>query len=125
MKHLKSAVIALMVAALSLLTQPLQVQAEVCTGINQSLNPLGYQQLAVSNTAVGVTLPAKGTVRVAIIQVEANPIRFRDDGTDPTASVGTLINPNVTIVVCGSAIGRFRAIRSGSDASLSIGFYGN
>ena len=90
------------------------------------LRPLGYQQLVVSSTAVALTLPAvPGIVRQAVIVVEANPIRYRDDGTAPTAAVGTLVAANTPIVVTGNAISSFRAIRTGADASLSISYYGH
>lgn len=98
-----------------------------CPGmaVHPSLTPLGYQQLTVSATAVGFTLPAGVTVLMAVAMVETNTIRYRDDGVNPTASVGTLVQANVPVVVCGAAISSFRAIRTGSDAALSINFYGN
>lgn len=127
MKQLSISKLGLGFLILTLCSMPFPAtSADVCPGLKQTLTPLGYQQLAVSNTAVGFTLPATSRpVRVAIVMVEANPIRYRDDGTNPTATVGTLINPNVSVVVCGAAINRFRAIRSGSDAVLSINYYGD
>lgn len=50
--------------------------------------PLGYQQFAAGtiNASTALTVPA-GAV-LAIINCEAQAIRFRDDGTAPTAAVG-------------------------------------
>lgn len=53
--------------------------------------PLGYFQYSLSTvqtlaTICGGSIPA-GTAGV-LIQSETNGIRWRDDGTDPTASVG-------------------------------------
>lgn len=95
-----------------------------CPGLDFSLQPLGYQQVAVSTTAVGLTLPS-GVVRMAVITVEDNPIRFRDDGTNPSSTVGVLVQPDVTILVCGPAVSGFRAIRTGADAKLSVSYYGD
>lgn len=110
--------------SLALIVPAAPVQADVCPGLEAALFPRGYQQLTVSSTAVALTLPA-GPLKVAIIQVEDNSIRYRDDGTDPTAAVGTLINANVPIIVCGPAIAGFKAIRVTADAKLSISYYGD
>jgi hypothetical protein len=58
--------------------------------------PLGYQQLTTTQlgSAVGLTVPANATF--ALINIEGTPgtdeVRFRDDGTKPTSSSGTLLN---------------------------------
>lgn len=87
------------------------------------VEPCGYQQLTVSTTAVALTLPP-GAVR-ALITVESQPIRFRDDKIDPTASIGMPILAGTTFTLSSrlSSV-QFRAIRSGaSDAILSISYY--
>lgn len=47
--------------------------------------PCGYQQLAC-DTAQSLTVPKNA--RWAFFQAEAQTVRIRDDGTDPTTSVG-------------------------------------
>lgn len=47
---------------------------------------MGYQQLTVSGTALALTVPTGATI--ALLTVESNAVRFRDDGVAPTASVG-------------------------------------
>lgn len=86
--------------------------------------PLGYQQITVSTSAVGLTLP-KGAIR-AVVGVEAQPLRYRDDGTNPSASVGYLVVAGGTVEVYGStALSKFKAIRSGgTDAVLNVNYYG-
>ena len=58
---------------------------------------LGYQQITPVPAATTLTIPpgvAGGTsARMAIICVETNSVRYRDDGTAPTATVGMLIEP--------------------------------
>jgi hypothetical protein len=88
------------------------------------IKPLGYQQLTVSTTAVGLSVPAKA-IR-AVIGVEAQPIRWRDDGTNPTSSVGTLQKADTFIEIYDpKALNAFKAIRQdASDATLNISYYG-
>ena len=86
-------------------------------------SPKGYQQLDVSTTAVGLTLPA-GAQR-AVITVEAQSIRWRDDGTAPTDAIGTLVAANATIELNSLlSLRQFKAIRVSVDAKLSITYYG-
>lgn len=86
------------------------------------VQPKGYQQLTVSNTAVSLTVPT-GALG-ALIQCQSNGVRWRDDGTDPTASVGmTLDTPN--ILDYDGTLSKLRLIRSGgSDSILNISYYG-
>ena len=57
--------------------------------------PLGFQQITSLGSAVGLTLPVPPTgdpaATVAVITVDAASVRWRDDGTAPTASVGMTI----------------------------------
>jgi hypothetical protein len=48
--------------------------------------PKGYQQLTSLSSASGLTVPAGSTS--CFLQAETQNVRFRDDGTDPTSSVG-------------------------------------
>lgn len=111
---------------LALVLLPAQVSSSViCPGVDSPLRPLGYQQLSVGGTAVGFTLPTTATVRIAVVMVEDASIRYRDDGTDPTAAIGTLVTANTGIVVCGPAAATFKAIQVTTAANLSIHFYGD
>ena len=101
------------------------VQGQSCPGVTSPLHPIlgSFQQLTVSTTAVGLTVP-RGT-KMTVLSVESNPIRYRDDLTDPTAAVGVLVGTGSTLVLCGDSVSRFRAIRqTGSDALLNVSFYG-
>ena len=90
--------------------------------------PLGYRQLDVSTTAVSLSdatggIPS-GACR-AVVNVEANSIRWRDDGTDPTASVGILQKADTFIELPSiQSINAFVAIRASADAKLNIAYYG-
>lgn len=93
--------------------------------IFRNLKPLGYQQLTVSSTAVALTLPATGIVRMAVMVVETDAIRYRDDGTSPTASVGMPVASGGGVIVYNAAISKFKAIRQTNDAKLNISYYGD
>jgi len=92
--------------------------------ITQARKPEGYRQQTVSTTAVALTsIPPAATY--ALIQVEAQAIRTRDDGTVPTSSVG-MPYAAVSFIELSSRrmINQFRAIRSGgADATLNISYY--
>lgn len=88
------------------------------------IQPLTPESVTVSATAIGITARpgAAGLLAYgAIIEVETNPIRYWSGGTDPTASVGILVQPGGVIELTGrTEINRFRAIRTGSDATLRV-----
>lgn len=88
-----------------------------------AVRPVGYQKLTVSSTAVGLTVPA-GASR-ALLVVEAQPIRYRDDGTDPTADIGMLAVANTRFEIeSRSSLLAFKAIKDdATDAVLSISYY--
>lgn len=91
--------------------------------LNAFRKPVGYQQLTVSTTAVGLTVPSNAGR--AVVVVEAQPLRYRDDGTNPTASVGMLCVAATRFdIESREALLAFKAIRSGgTDSVLSISYY--
>lgn len=86
----------------------------------------GYEKLAVSNTAVGfAALPNSSAPGYALIRVEGARVRYRDDGSDPTAAEGIPLNDGDSFHYNGplSAIKFIR--RDSTDATLYITYYGN
>ena len=91
-------------------------------------NPVGYRQLAVSTSAVALSAATGGipvSAKRAVITVEANDVRWRDDNVAPTASVGMLAK-STTIFELPSiqSIYGFQAIRASADAIINITYYG-
>lgn len=87
-------------------------------------NPVGYEQKAVSGSAVGfASIPYNANK--AVVVVENATIRWRDDGTNPDTDVGTRSFLNTTIILKSrKAIIDFRAIKDGTtDAKLSVSYY--
>lgn len=57
-----------------------------------ALNVLGHQQLTVSSTVVGLTIPTNTRPRHMMVYVGDNPVRWRgSSGTDPSTTVGPVI----------------------------------
>lgn len=92
-----------------------------------------YESLTVSSTAVGFTaanynptagnLPDSKQAEEVFLRVESNQVRYRLDGTDPTSAVGTILDVGETLTIRGiTDISRFRAIATGSDATLRVEF---
>lgn len=83
--------------------------------------PLGYQQITSLSAATALTVP-DGATR-CLLQAETQNVRFRDDGTDPTASVGM-------ILIAGSApfpyegnVAAVKFIEASASAKLNVTYY--
>lgn len=55
--------------------------------------PLKYEQLTSAGAVMQLTPPANATV--CLIQTETKACRFRDDGVNPTGTVGYMIHPGL------------------------------
>lgn len=87
-----------------------------------TLQPCGYQQLdtAALASAVGLTVPQDA--RLAIVQAEGEAVRWRDDGTDPTGTVGMLLADGMDLPYAG-ALGSIKFIRVQAGAILNVAYY--
>lgn len=95
--------------------------------INQNLSALGYGQLTSLSSAVAVStvsggIPA-GTVTV-LLQPEAQNVRYRDDNTNPTASVGMILVANTIYEFSVAQFAQMKVIETTTSAKLNISFYG-
>ncbi len=84
-----------------------------------------FTQVTVSTTAVGLgTIPTNAPC--AIVVIEKQPIRYRDDGTAPTATVGTLVSAGGVIAVGLGQLSNFKMIRDTAatgDATADVNWY--
>ena len=95
-----------------------------CPGLSHQLHPIaGFEQLTVSTSALSLTVPQDAVL--AIVNVHDNDIYSRDDGTDPTATVGRSHKAETDFVVCGSNMNRIKLIRDTADAEVNVSYYGN
>lgn len=97
------------------------------------IKPLKYNQNTSLAAAVGVsslldaTLISGGvaiaTVGCFIIQAEVNALRWRDDGTSPTASVGNIIPAGQSLVVYRPQFANFKVIETAASSKANVVAY--
>lgn len=74
----------------------------------------------VASTAL--TVPATATW--ALIVIEGAPVRWRDDGTAPTATVGTPLSVGQTLTLNGAAeLAAVRFIQQSATATIDVSYY--
>lgn len=95
----------------------------------------GFETITVADTAIGFTAsevtPTTGdavgkVAQVAECRLALGQIRFRMDGTNPTAAIGTLLEIGETLTIRGeNNIRNFRGFRTGTTSgslSCHLGF---
>lgn len=87
-----------------------------------TLTPLGYAQQTVSSSAANLSSIPDGA-RYALLTPADGVIRFRDDGTDPTASVGHPVFAEDHLFYDGH-LHEVRVIADDTDVELNITYYG-
>ena len=83
--------------------------------------PLGYQQISAFSTAQALTAPSGATF--AVISVETQAVRYRDDGTAPTASAGMPIAVGAAPFVYTGSLSAIQFIPQTGSATLDIAYY--
>lgn len=88
--------------------------------VDAPLKPKGWQLISDLSAAIGLTVPYGA--EYALLQPETQAVRFRDDGTDASATVGMVIAANEKYLYKGdlSAISFFE---DAASASLNVLFY--
>ena len=85
---------------------------------------LGYQQIGAGiAAAAGFTLPA-GTEFVEVT-VGAQAVRWRADGTDPTAAIGMPLAVGATKIFTTQQLSLVKFIEQVAGAVLDITYYGH
>lgn len=96
-----------------------------------TFNAVGTQNAlsATTATAVSLTLPTNTRPSHAIIQVTANSVRWRADGTAPTATSGILVSAGSNIEFMDpmfdyeSIIRRIQFIGISGTATIEVAFF--
>lgn len=87
-----------------------------------NLIPKGFQQLTDITAAAGLTVPSGATV--ALLQAEGDNVRWRDDGINPTTSVGILLIADVNQpYMYQGDLSALKFIETGTDAVLNVVYY--
>jgi len=87
----------------------------------QNLTPKGYQQITSLTSAVALTVPANAIY--AFLVAEVADVRYRDDGTAPTATVGWPLARDTAFWYIGS-LSAVKFIQVQSSGILNISYYG-
>ena len=89
---------------------------------------MGYQQLDNVSSATGLTVPTRAPegsntkANFALIVAETQNVRWRDDGTSPTASVGMPLAVGVPLQYDGD-LTKIKFIQQVASAKLNISYY--
>lgn len=89
-------------------------------GLKSTTVCLGYQQITSLSAAASLTIPTGATM--ALITPETEGVRWRDDGTDPTDSVGMPIAAGAYFNYDGD-LNRIRFIQQTATAKLNVSYY--
>jgi len=91
------------------------------------MDTVGYESITVGAAAIGFTAAVLATTPLplaAFLSVEDAGVagmRFRIDGTNPTAAEGHLLHDEDSITISGLGdLNRFRAIRVGADVTIRV-----
>lgn len=88
-----------------------------------------FETITVSSVSIGFTAATYAPTGeqqafAALVSLETNAIRFRSDGTAPTAAVGHAVSAGSNIEVCGTAnVRNFRMIRQSADATATVSYF--
>lgn len=96
-----------------------------------TLHPKGYAQFTAVSAArtLGVDAPATGATAIpdgavkALIQPEAQDVKWTDDGTTPTTAIGNLLKVNTVLEYEGD-LAKFRFIEVAASAKVNVNYYG-
>lgn len=81
--------------------------------------PAGYHQLDSDDLNSAVGIPGIGHARVALIQALNQNVRWRDDGVDPTDSVGMVLVAGFDMFYTGD-LNKIKFIETADGAEVNI-----
>jgi hypothetical protein len=84
--------------------------------------PLGYEQILSATLAAPTQLNKPAYTKVAYVQVEGGQVRYRDDGTNPTAAVGMLLVDGAFLEYAGDLSALTFLTESGAP-KLNVSYY--
>lgn len=90
--------------------------------------PRGFQQIVsatlASSTALTIPVGVDGREpEFAVIHTDTQPVRYRDDGTAPTASVGMRLPVGAELIIDGAQLKATRFIYETAGANLNVSYY--
>jgi hypothetical protein len=94
------------------------------------MTPLGYQQITSVSSSVGFTIPTVTrngvTIRAdyALVTPQTQAVRWRDDGTNPSATVGYPLAVGQELAYTGD-LGKIKFYEQAASAALNVSYYLN
>ena len=88
--------------------------------VDGTLAPKGYEQITSLSSAQGLTPPTGA--RLALIQATDQAVRWRDDGTNPTGSVGMQLGAGKDFFYLGD-LTDVKFIEEAASAKLNVSYY--
>jgi len=90
--------------------------------IDANLVPLGYQQMTSITPAKALASIPVGAKR-ALLQAETQNVRWRDDGTAPTATVGNIAYAGQNPFLYEGNLAAVQVILATAGAILNVTYY--
>lgn len=87
-----------------------------------AFTPKGYEQITSLGTAQSLTVPTGA--QYARIQAVTQNVRWRDDGTAPTSTVGMRIVLDEVPMFYGGDLSAIQFIEESASAELNVSYYG-
>lgn len=81
---------------------------------------LGFEQITGLTAAKALTVPTGA--RIAVLHAEAQAIRWRDDGSNPTAGIGMRLTVGQHFVFDGN-LATIKFIEETATAKLNVSYY--
>ena len=112
-----------MLAAIALSLPLLLVLPFAQADVGLTWIPLGYQQISAPAAATPLTVPAGA--RMALITVSGQSVRWRDDGTAPTAAIGVLLPVTTSGLPFqySGTLTAFQVIQTAASATVDVAYY--
>lgn len=88
--------------------------------LDAKLVPMGYQQITGLSTVKGLNPPQHA--RVALIQGLSQNVRWRDDGTVPSATVGMQLLATRDFLYTGDLV-QIKFIEEAASAEINVSYY--
>ena len=116
---LAAAIVSLFLCASASAQTPMVGIPWVPLGYCQLTSPGAASKLSACNSGAGIPAGAN----LAVIRTEGQAIRYRDDGTAPTAAIGQPILVADPPFVYQGTLSAFQLIQEGSNATVDVTFY--
>jgi hypothetical protein len=89
--------------------------------VRSAARPLGFTRVTSVSAATALPNIPVGTLRV-VVQVEGAGVRWRDDGTAPTGTIGMLLNAGEELDYDGK-VANLQFIQTAPTATLNVAYY--